>query len=73
MKFHLKKKEGREVIKMKVIEIKVSDKDIDKITLLGAIPWTKINDDERQEYERMIRRLGTEVAYKITRSEWKEV
>ncbi len=58
---------------MKVIEIKVSDKDIDKITLLGAIPWIKINDDERQEYERMIRRLGTEVAYKITRSEWKEV
>ena len=57
---------------MKVICITVKDNVIDKVAKLGEIPWTKISDFDKEEYERMIRLFGTEVAYKISRSDWKE-
>lgn len=57
---------------MKLITVTVKDSLIDQVTRIGAIPWTRISDDDRHEYERIIRLFGTEVAYKISRSEWRE-
>lgn len=56
----------------KVVCITVSDRDIEQLARVAAIPWTKITEDERLEFERQVRNLGTAVAFKISRSEWRE-
>jgi len=47
------------------VEITVSEKDVERITRLGLIPWTKITEEEKKEFENLIGLFGSAVSMKI--------
>lgn len=54
---------------MKEVKIKISERDIDPIIRIGLKPWTKITDNERKEFDRLISYYGTAVIQKVIANE----
>ncbi len=47
------------------ITIRVSDRDVNRIIQLGSKSWIKFSPEEKKEYDRLLRLLGTAATEKI--------
>ncbi len=54
---------------MPTFHITITERELERMTRLGNIPWTKITDDEKEQYEREIKSLGLRLAYQILKNE----
>jgi hypothetical protein len=50
---------------MKQVTITVTDRDYKRIDELGLKPWRQITQEEKEEYESLIRFYGTAIAHAI--------